>query len=342
MAQYTVGPADIIKQTVTVIVKQGLAGAFFVINYLFDNRSKIIDGFFFTFAEGGLVGYLKKIAEIFRTFTENSAGRQMKFVYAVDGRSDLVGEHQPGQVEHHRSTHTGADIGRTTGQIAQLFIKGIVDFLTQGIVNSTDFSVDFRKLKSGTDGLHPDLIFFIDHDGTAFLRADHKHFSCRISGNKFRTCQTPFKQYAAFRFIENREIEFPVFTIEIKDFSISYRIGNGLAYLLFFCIIGRAGEAVVCQIACQPDTGGDCNAVTGNGISVIEETYRAGEEFFYGADHDQSSSNCFLISLIRSRQMAAFSYSSAATELASSVCKRLSSCRKIPVLSSLATGCLPR
>ena len=104
---------------------------FLVLDDLRQHLFQPLDDVGFGFAQRHLVGHLEDIAQRFGAFAVKSAHRQAELVDRLDDRIDLLGQHQPGQMQHRADADAGAEIGRARGQIAQFGVEGVIELLLQ-------------------------------------------------------------------------------------------------------------------------------------------------------------------------------------------------------------------
>src|ERR1051325_4266164 len=97
-------------------------------------------------------------------------------------------------MQHCRSTHTGPHICRTGGQISKSLIKGEVEFAFERCVDLVDELKCLFQLKTRTNGLHPKMIFFVDHNTQRLPPIDYNRTACALGGMS-TTDQVAFDQH---------------------------------------------------------------------------------------------------------------------------------------------------
>ena len=74
---------------------------------------------------------------------------------------------RPGQMQHGRGAHAGADVGRTGGQITELRVVSEIEFALERAVDFVDQLERVLQLQAGADRLHAQMILLVDHDAQA-------------------------------------------------------------------------------------------------------------------------------------------------------------------------------
>jgi len=118
---------------------------------------------FLGFAERRLVGNLEDAAARVGTLAKQPANRHPELVHGPDHLLHLAGDDQRGQVHHGRGAHTGAQVGRAGGEIAERRGERIVQFLLEFRVDRVDGIPGLLQLKAGPHHLNPQVILFVDH-----------------------------------------------------------------------------------------------------------------------------------------------------------------------------------
>src|SRR5213592_4250771 len=96
--------------------------------------------------------------------------------------------HLPGQVEHRGGAHTGADVRGARGQVSQPRIESEVQFAFKRAVDFVHELKCLFQLQAGANRLHPQMIFFVDHDAQC-LPPIHHHRAARALGGMLATDQ---------------------------------------------------------------------------------------------------------------------------------------------------------
>ena len=97
-------------------------------------------------------------------------------------------------MQHRRRAHAGANVGGTGRQISKPWIKCEVQFAFQRRV---DFVYEFERLfqlESRTNRLHPQMIFFVDHDAER-LPPVHHHGAPSALGGMLTADQVPLHEH---------------------------------------------------------------------------------------------------------------------------------------------------
>src|SRR6476646_12021921 len=85
-------------------------------------------------------------------------------------------------MQHGRSPHAGTYVRRTSGQISKLLIEGEVEFAFKRGVDLIDQLECLFQLKTRTNGLHPEMIFFVDHHTERLPPIHHHRTACTLRG----------------------------------------------------------------------------------------------------------------------------------------------------------------
>src|SRR5262245_13328709 len=105
-------------------------------------------------------------------------------------------------MQHRRSTHASPDVRRASGQISKSWIEGEVEFAFKRGVDLIDQLECLFQLKTGTNGLHPEMIFFVDHDAER-LPPIYNHRAARAFRGMLAADQVALDQHLLF---QRREI----------------------------------------------------------------------------------------------------------------------------------------
>ena len=87
-----------------------------------------LDDVRFRLAQGHLVGDLENIAQRLGAFAVKAAHGQAQLVDGLDDLVDLLGQHQPRQMQHGADADAGAEIGRAGGQVTQFRAESVIEF----------------------------------------------------------------------------------------------------------------------------------------------------------------------------------------------------------------------
>ena len=90
------------------------------------------------FAQGHLVGNLEDIAQRLGAFAVKAAHGQAQLVDGLNDLVDLLGQDQPGQMQHGADADAGAEIGRAGGQITQVRAESVIEFALQFGIHLVD------------------------------------------------------------------------------------------------------------------------------------------------------------------------------------------------------------
>ena len=90
-----------------------------------------LDDVGFDFAQGHLVGNLEHVAQRLGALAVEAAHGQAQFVDGLNDRVDLLGQHQPGQMQHGADADARAQVGGAGGQVTQFGAKGVIELLLQ-------------------------------------------------------------------------------------------------------------------------------------------------------------------------------------------------------------------
>ena len=109
----------------------------------------------FRFAQRHLVGNLKNISERFRAFAVKSAHGQTELVDGLDDGIDLLGQNQAGQMQHRADADARAEIRRAGGQITEVGVESVIEFLLQLGIQLVNRAPRLLQLQARTQRLHP-------------------------------------------------------------------------------------------------------------------------------------------------------------------------------------------
>ena len=166
----------------------------FLIDDRLDHFGQTIDDVFFFFTERGLIRNLKKIAHGLGAFAVKATHREPDFADCLDDLVDQLAQDKPRQMQHRRSTHAGPDVGRASGQISKSRIEGEVEFAFKRRINLIDELKCLFQLKTRTNGLHPEMIFLVDHYAER-LPPIHHHRAARALRGMLTTDQVALDQH---------------------------------------------------------------------------------------------------------------------------------------------------
>ena len=115
-----------------------------------DHLFEPLDDLLLGLTERDLIGNLKKISDRLGAFAMQPANGQPDLVHGVDDLVHLITHDQPGQVEHCGGAHSGADVRRTGGQVAELRMKGKFEQGLELAVRLVDHGEDFSELETAS------------------------------------------------------------------------------------------------------------------------------------------------------------------------------------------------
>ena len=124
VAQDPIGPANLVGDHVGVVFEQFFARILLVGRHLRDHAFKAADDGFLGLTKCRLIGNLIKVAERFGAFAIDSAHSETDFIDRLQHLTDLIAEHERGQMQHRRCTQSRAEVGRTRGEVTKLRIEG--------------------------------------------------------------------------------------------------------------------------------------------------------------------------------------------------------------------------
>jgi hypothetical protein len=88
---------------------------------------------------------------------------------------------------------SGAEVGRTGGEVTQVGRVGVIQFLFELAVDLIDGAPGLLQLQAGPQRLHPQMIFLIDHHTERFLAIQHQAAAGTL-GSVFAADQMAFHQ----------------------------------------------------------------------------------------------------------------------------------------------------
>ena len=92
----------------------------------------------------------------------------------MDDRVNLLGQNQPGQVEHGTDPNTRAEVGRAGRQIPELRAESIVQLLFECRIGGINRRPGQAQLEPGAQGLHAQVVFLIDQEAERFISVQHQ------------------------------------------------------------------------------------------------------------------------------------------------------------------------
>src|SRR6185437_645711 len=101
-------------------------------------------------------------------------------------------------MQHGRSPYTGADVGRASCEVSKLIVKGKVKRhfqLAICLVNHVEY---FSQLEARANGLHAQMVFFVDHE-TEGLSGIHHNSTSRSFGRMLPTDKVTLYQNLFFQ-----------------------------------------------------------------------------------------------------------------------------------------------
>lgn len=274
-----VGAADLIGEHAGFFLNQLLAGVVFQVGELANDFDEAIQNLPFRFAEGGLIGDLEQVAEGLGSLAVEPADGEAELVDRFDDLIDLLAQNEAGKMEHGGGTHSGADVGRAGGEVAEGWGEREFEFVLQGGVEFVGGLPSLEEMEARAEGLKADVVLLVDHDGEGFVPVHHQA-APGVFGGMFAADQVFFHEKllveGSERFHGN------------GDLGGTHRgeVGHGgLDRLEKFQAIGflePAREGEVFDIAGEPDAAGDDDARIGlrvgggGGVSVFR-FHRSGE-----------------------------------------------------------------
>jgi len=188
-----VGASYLICEHTGFFLNQLLAGIVLQFGELADDFDEAIQDLPFRFAKGGLVGDLEKITESFRAFAVESADGEAKLIDRFDDLIDLLTQDEAGKMKHGGSAHSGADVGRAGGEVAERWGERKFEFVLKSGIELVGGFPCLEKVKARAEGLEADMVLLVDHDGKGFVPVDHQAAS-RVFGGVFPTDQVFFHE----------------------------------------------------------------------------------------------------------------------------------------------------
>src|SRR5262245_46058917 len=97
-------------------------------------------------------------------------------------------------MEHGRGSHASADVSWTGCQVTKASVIGEIEFRFEGTVNFIDELEGTLQLQTGTYRLHPQMVFFVDHDAQG-LPPIHDNGTSHTLRRMFTANEMPLDQY---------------------------------------------------------------------------------------------------------------------------------------------------
>ena len=105
-------------------------------------------------------------------------------------------------MQHCRRAHARADIGRTGRQITEALVVSELELVLQRGVDLIEKFKSLFQLQTRAHRLHPQMIFFIDHDAER-LPPIHDHCAAGAFGRMLAADQMTFDQHL---FLQSGEV----------------------------------------------------------------------------------------------------------------------------------------
>ena len=96
-------------------------------------------------------------------------------------------------MQHRGRAHSSTDVRRACGQISKPRIEGEVQFAFERAIDFIDEFECLFQLQAGTNRLHPQMIFLVDHDAKS-LPPIHDDCAAGALGGVLATDQMAFHQ----------------------------------------------------------------------------------------------------------------------------------------------------
>jgi len=96
-------------------------------------------------------------------------------------------------MEHGGGAHTGANIGRAGGKVAEGGREGEFEFVFEGCIELVGGFPSFEKMEARAEGLKADMIFLVDHDREGFV-AVHDEAAPSVLGSVFAADEVFFDE----------------------------------------------------------------------------------------------------------------------------------------------------
>ena len=187
-----------IEERIRALLQQGQPGILFVFDELEDHFLETLQDLLLGLAKGCLIRDLEEVSQRLGPLSVQPPNREPDFVHGLNHLVDLLAQHQPGQVHHGRSPHPGSDITRTRGEVAQLRVESKIERLLQLAVHLVDGLEGRLQLQPRTDGLHPQVVFFVDENGKVVATV-HDHGRTHPFGSVLAGNQVPLDQHLFFK-----------------------------------------------------------------------------------------------------------------------------------------------
>ena len=172
--------ADLVPERLRFFLNQHLPSIMLLFDDRLDHLGQSTNDVIFLFPEGGLVGNLKQVSHCFGAFTVETAHGQTDFTDRLDDLIDKITQDQSRQVQHRRSAHTGADIGWARGQISESRVVSEIELALEGAVDFIHELESIFQLQTRANRLHPQMIFFVDHDAERLPAIHHHATACAL------------------------------------------------------------------------------------------------------------------------------------------------------------------
>src|SRR5947208_1501973 len=194
VCQNPIGATDLVTKRVRLYLEQNLPHVMFLFDDRFNYFAQTIDDLVLFLAKGGLILDLKEVAHRFSSLAVKSTHCKADITYGLNHSINQLAQNKAWQVEHRGGAPPGANVRRARSQISEPRIKSEVQFAFECAVDFVHQLECLFQLQPRANRLHPQMIFFVDHDANG-LPSIHHYSAASTFGRMLATDQMTLYQH---------------------------------------------------------------------------------------------------------------------------------------------------
>jgi len=200
---------------------------------------------------------LEKITHRFGPLAVKTAHRETDFAHCLNDLIDQLAQDKPRQVEHRGGAHAGANVRGARGQVSQPRIESEIQFAFERAVDLVHQLKRLFQLETRANRLHPQMIFFVDHNAKS-LPPIHHHRAARALSGMLAADQVALHQHLP---VQRRKL-LQAFGERFLHFGKRFHVRpNQFENRTAVRFLGPARKRTVAQIAREPHPAADYNFV---------------------------------------------------------------------------------
>ncbi len=187
--------------------------------FVFDDAGNHIANFIedlrLALAERHLVGDLIKVPGRPASLAIETSHGQIDFLQRPKNFLDVLDHDQSGQVQHDAGPHAGADIGRASRQVAELFAESVTDTLLEQVVDLVNILPGLVEREAAAHDLKPQMIFLVDHEADGFMWSECDA-AWSFGGGQLATNELPFHEKLPIQRRQRRHVQVTEIRVQLQ------------------------------------------------------------------------------------------------------------------------------